>query len=216
MTSFEGSELHYNMFESMISGRDMYDNSQKPVDKFRQMFKAQLIKDVAMAHRVNELIKEKPDERYFIIAGYGHMKHYQGVPERVFAANKNLIEDSCLIVSYESDYAIDTNEEDEAVFLKGVTKAFGPAGSQAADLIFIYDEEDDEVEEQKAGDAEQAKAETAEAYNKVGASAHLKGDSKKAKAIMTYLGYSEAEFELAGQDAYNYQGVGNPHLHAKI
>lgn len=32
LTSFEGSELHYSMFESMISGRDMYDDSLKPVD----------------------------------------------------------------------------------------------------------------------------------------------------------------------------------------
>lgn len=33
---------------------------------------------------------------------------------------------------------------------------------------------------------------------------------------MTYLGYTEEEFNIAGQDAYNYQGVGNPHQFAKI
>ena len=54
------------------------------------------------------------------------------------------------------------------------------------------------------------------AYNKVGETAHLKGNLKKAKAIMTYLGYTEEEFNIAGEDAYNYQGVGNPHNFAKI
>lgn len=58
------------------------------------------------------------------------------------------------------------------------------------------------MEEAKGGEqvdeSLKAKAETAEAYDKVGATAHLKGDAKKAKAIMTYLGYSEAEFEIAG------------------
>lgn len=103
-----------------------------------------------MAHRVNELIKEKPDERYLVIAGFGHMKHYQGVPERVLAANKNLMEESCLIVAYESDHAVDTYEEDKAVFLKGVTQTFGPVGSQAADLLYIYElEDDEEVEEEE-------------------------------------------------------------------
>jgi len=54
------------------------------------------------------------------------------------------------------------------------------------------------------------------AYNKVGETAHLKGNLKKAKAIMSYLGYTEEEFNIAGEDAYNYQGVGNPHNFAKI
>jgi hypothetical protein len=44
----------------------------------------------------------------------------------------------------------------------------------------------------------------------------LKGNLKKATAIMKYLGYTDREIEIAGQDAYNYQGVGNPHLFAKI
>jgi len=44
----------------------------------------------------------------------------------------------------------------------------------------------------------------------------LKGNLKKAKAVMGYLGYTDEEFEIAGEDAYNYQGVGNPHNLAKI
>ena len=48
------------------------------------------------------------------------------------------------------------------------------------------------------------KKETAEAYNKVGESAHHKGNLKKAKRVMSYLGYSEEEFKVAGEDAYNY------------
>lgn len=36
----EGSEDHYNYFESMISGRDMHDASCPPTDNFRKMFPA--------------------------------------------------------------------------------------------------------------------------------------------------------------------------------
>ena len=52
----EGSEWHYSMFESMISRRDMYDSNLKPSDQFRHMFKSQLLKDIAMAHKVNKVV----------------------------------------------------------------------------------------------------------------------------------------------------------------
>jgi uncharacterized iron-regulated protein len=39
--SIEGSDFHYNMFESMITQRDLYDESLQPTDQFRnKMFKA--------------------------------------------------------------------------------------------------------------------------------------------------------------------------------
>ena len=53
LSGFGDSELHYNIFESMITARDPYDESQKPTDKYRQLFKAQLVKDESMAHKVN-------------------------------------------------------------------------------------------------------------------------------------------------------------------
>ena len=37
----EGTDDHYNMFESMISGRDMHNKDTKPGDQFRKMFPAQ-------------------------------------------------------------------------------------------------------------------------------------------------------------------------------
>jgi hypothetical protein len=56
-TSFEGSELHYSIFESMISGRDMFDENIKPNDQYRRIFKAQLLKDYAMAYQINKMLK---------------------------------------------------------------------------------------------------------------------------------------------------------------
>ena len=35
-----GSDEHYNMFESMISGRDMHNTDTPPTDQFRKMFPA--------------------------------------------------------------------------------------------------------------------------------------------------------------------------------
>jgi len=40
ISELEGSDFHYNMFESMISGRDMHDPNLKPNDNFRKIFKA--------------------------------------------------------------------------------------------------------------------------------------------------------------------------------
>ena len=57
ISSLEGTDLHFSMFESMISGRNMHDESLKPNDQFKKIFKAQLIKDVAMAHKVNKLLE---------------------------------------------------------------------------------------------------------------------------------------------------------------
>jgi hypothetical protein len=59
MESLEGSDLHFNMFESMITGRNMHDENLQPNENFRKIFKAQLIKDVAMAHFTNKLISSQ-------------------------------------------------------------------------------------------------------------------------------------------------------------
>ena len=65
------------MFESMISGRDMHDDSVKPTDQFRgKFFKAQLIKDFAMAHKVCNLLSTNPDDKFLVIAGKGHLMHW--------------------------------------------------------------------------------------------------------------------------------------------
>lgn len=68
--SLEGSEFHYNVFESLLSGRSLYrgqfeeikldqnvvdDNA--PSDQFRKIFRAQVLKDEAMAYKINSLIK---------------------------------------------------------------------------------------------------------------------------------------------------------------
>jgi len=60
------------------------------------------------------------------------------------------------------------------------------------------------------------KEETATAYDQVGASAHHKGNLAKAEKVMLALDYSLEEFQIAGPDAYNFQGVNCPHNLAKI
>ena len=40
VSSFEGSDFHYNMFESMISGRNMHDENLQPNQNYRRIFKA--------------------------------------------------------------------------------------------------------------------------------------------------------------------------------
>ena len=44
-------------------------------------------------------------------------------------------------------------------------------------------------------------------YNRTGETAHLPGDHLLARAMMTRLGYTPAQIEVAGPDAPNFQGV---------
>jgi arsenite methyltransferase len=204
LESIEGSELHYNMFESMITGRNMYDESLQPNETLRKVFKAQLVKDISMAHRVNQLVETKPStDRFLVIAGKGHMLHFLGVPERVFSEHPELADDSALVICQESNTSLDQMQDDDLV--KNSEESYGLKGTNPGDFLFYY-----ETEEARA------KLDTIAAYDKVGESAHLHGDLKKAKSIMSYLGYTDEEFQVAGEDAYNYQGVGNPHRSAKI
>ena len=60
------------------------------------------------------------------------------------------------------------------------------------------------------------KTEITKAYDEVGSTADREGDLIRARVVMKSLGYTESQIEIAGEDAYNYQGVGNPHKHAHI
>ena len=105
-----------------------------------------------------------------------------------------------------------------------------------ADFLFVYDEDDEnEIDDADLHRAKfsvdntpkcpvhhgqstdsSAKAETMEAYERVGETAGLKGNSARAKAIMTYLGYSEGDLQYVKDDIFNFQGVANPHNVANI
>jgi SAM-dependent methyltransferase len=208
-THLVGSDFHYNLFESLISGRSVFGSKDPPSDRFRGIFQAQLLKDTAMANKVNQLLKDSADdkEKFLVVAGNGHLLHWCGVPERVLNSNPGLSNQTCVIVSHPSTADL----EDEGAVKRDLEDSFGPEGWNPGDFVFVFkDDRLDYISE------EIAKAETKHAYDKVGESAHLEGSMTKAKAIMCALGYTDELFEIAGRDAYNFQGVGNPHLHANI
>ena len=123
--------------------------------------------------------------------------HYCGVPERVFSQNPQIKEHSCLVITEESNESLDAALDDDKKLEQGLIDTFGEEGMNSADFIYVYDE--DQAEEQKELDhGELVKQETAAAYNKVGETAHIKGNLKKATAIMKYLGYTDKEIEIAG------------------
>ena len=199
--ALEGSDEHYNMFESMISGRDMHNKETPATDQFRKMFPAQLIKDASMANKVNELLKIGAlDTTYYVICGTGHMQYGYGVPERIWAANETLKQSTSMVVAYEADgvkFDVDTEH---------LEVNFGTELSPA-DFCFLFADTKEE---------EDVKGETAAAYDKVGDTAHREGNLRKAEKVMKSINYSQEEFEIAGQDAYNFQGVNNPHNLAKV
>lgn len=173
-----------------------------------------------MAYVVNKLIKTATaDSRYLLICGNGHMGFGYGVPERVWDVNSGTKEDSYMIYCRNGDTKLTLDVEKGNDFTQAMNDAFGKEGSPA-DVTFLfedfeYDSEDDNKDGEETKE-QQVKNETAEAYDKVGESAHFEGNLKKAEKIMSALGYSTEEFEIAGKDAYNFQGVNNPHLLAKI
>lgn len=96
-----------------------------------------------------------------------------------------------------------TTEQALKEAVDGTLSKFGPEGANAADFIFLYEEPAVDASG-KIYDREEAKKESADAYEKVGSTAHLKGNLVRAKKLMTYLGYTPEHIEVAGQDAFNY------------
>lgn len=246
--NLDSSDFHYNVFESLLSGRSIYNSNSsedseeekadEPSDQFRNIFKAQVLKDEAMAHRVTGLIQnneneeEVHNEKFLVIAGNGHLLHYCGVPERVLRENPEMAADTCLVISENttSESLMGKNtgeiEGNSDMFDKGecvnnddskggdvsafLQSRFGREGSNPADFMYFYEIPEEIIEEWDV------KEETKNAYDKVGDTANIPGNSLKAAWIMHSLGYTEEDFNAAGPDVYNFQGVGNPHLHAKI
>ena len=117
----------------------MYDENLKPNDNYRKIFKAQLIKDYAMAHCINKLVDANTDDRFLVLAGKGHLQHNCGVPERVYAAHPSLKDDSSLIVAYCNEYEVDILK-DHKDLLEGIEETFGKEGSDPAEFLYVYDE----------------------------------------------------------------------------
>lgn len=56
VTTLKGSDLHWEMFKSTIEKSDFFENEIGPTGHENLFFKVQLLKDTAMAHKVNKLI----------------------------------------------------------------------------------------------------------------------------------------------------------------
>lgn len=88
-----GSDKHYNIFESMISGRNLLSD-EKPTDDYRRIFPAQILKDCVIARIVANCISN--GDLVLCITGHGHTDFGYGIPERVYSYLGRKIE-SCLI-----------------------------------------------------------------------------------------------------------------------
>ena len=219
----EGTDFHYNVFETFFSGRAIFNEALSPTNQFRNIFQAQVLKDNAMAHKINQIIEHgHEDEKLLVIAGNGHVKHYCGVPERVLHKHPELTNNTCLVISESTTKSL----EDSEAISKELKSRYGNKGPDPSDYVFFYNLPEHDGHQStglanpkstSANDKNiSAKEETRRAYDKVGVSAALKGNALKAAWIMYNMNYTEHQFQVAGADAYNFQGVGNPHIHAKI
>ena len=198
----EGSESHYNFFESLISGRDL-NSDQEVGENFRKIFPAQVIKDCAMASTVRRSLEAAAEEdKFLVIAGLGHLEYRFGVPERV-DRHGLVTPDRTVIVSVRNT-ADFPDHETEAESIGRVDKF---EQKYPGDYIYMYTDDDE---------GEDVKNEISAAYDKVGSTAKMEGNLELAKKVMKRLGYSPEQITVAGEDGYNYQGVGCPHTHAQI
>ena len=211
----DASEAHYNFFESLLTGRSPH-GSAPPTDQFRKMFPAQVIKDAAMAHRVATLAASRPADKFLVICGIGHSGYGHGVPERILAARPELASSMLRVWSLPADAAVDL--DDGAAVAAVLRENFGPPGaSDPAELCLCFQEvAPPPPSTTAAASPEAVKASTAAAYDKVGETAALRGNARRALAVLRRMRYSEAEIVAAGDDAANFQGVGCPHRHARL
>jgi len=179
------------------------------------------------------------DEQVVVIAGNGHVAHYQGVPSYVLERHPDLVSRTCVVTSHSQNSNDDQADDDGQVILsrRKIPDLFdslcvGPRGANPADFLFVFDNVQDgeehkynvksspspHVSNTTTSDNETSKAETQKAYDEIGSTAHLTGNTIRAKSILSYLGYSKKQIDslVDSGDAYNFQGVGNPHLHANI
>jgi len=207
----EGSEDHYNLFESLISGRKLTgcsDDAKNPSDRFRKIFPAQVFKDSVMAGVIAKHLNDSKssDDKFLVICGSGHLEYGFGVPERL---TKLLGKDeTCSITARQLE---DTEETPGAIELRDalIVEHFAANNRFPSDLVFLY--HDTATKEEM-----EIKKEIAEAYDKVADTANRRGNLVLAGLVMNSLGYTTEHIRIAGADAYNYQGVGNPHLHAHL
>lgn len=225
--TLDGTDEHYNYFESLLTGRNMYLNDGV-LDRFREkMFPAQIIKDASMAFRVKNLLRNYDvygQDKILVVCGVGHMLHSHGVPERILANSSSILENedmlrvACLPMPHSSGRKDKDGHDDDGDLESLLTEAYGGPEWDAADVCFLYEENEViEDENEMSSIAGQIRNETREAYDKVGSTAHLTGgDMVKAHYILTSLNYTPEEIFIAGEDAVNYQGVGCPHRYANI
>lgn len=258
-----GTQDHYGIFRCLLKGSTKLvppGSARKDggEDHFmNKMFRAQLLKDIAMSNKINQLValpsfgnppppsnndnsdglskydaaaavdSGSDNDKILVLVGNGHVLHGCGVPERVLSEHPELVDGSCVVVSHKyrrrldrgtSSAAAEAGEDANSRILKDLSDSFSP---NAADYFYVYSD-DGEPSPDGAGGAQTvssgsaAKLETKTAYDRVGESAHYEGNLAKAVAIMRAMNYSDDQIAVAGSDAYNFQGVGNPHLHAKI
>lgn len=204
-----GSDLHYQFFEGLIADRPFTKSSCDAVEgNFRKIFPAQTLKDSVMSSMITRCIRSSncPEDKFIAICGSGHCEYGFGVPERVNASGVIGKEETLTVTvrngdSYPWDQAdeefsenFEAFQDDQNLLLPG-------------DFIFFYGTRSNE---------DQIKKEIASAYDKVGETANRQGDHRKARYMMGLLGYSDVQIDVAGEDVYNFQGVGNPHKHADL
>ena len=154
-----------------------------------------MLKDCVMAATIRKNIETAgAGDKFLVIAGSGHLDYGLGVPERVeqlLATSLPRHQTAAITVRpVEPGQQGGTEQTEPLLQVAGWGERSFPA-----DYLYLYTEQEEES----------VKQEISEAYNQVAATASVPGDAELARRVMTRLGYSGQQIEVAGQDCYNYQ-----------
>ncbi|EJK65823.1 hypothetical protein THAOC_13278, partial [Thalassiosira oceanica] len=78
----QGTDLYSPQFDGDRANQDVIDEEDSPMSR---LYQAQLLKDHGMGFRLANIMidhhQQSKNDRYLVIAGYGHLKHRLGVPD---------------------------------------------------------------------------------------------------------------------------------------
>eukprot|EP00811_Abedinium_folium_P016219 NODE_2515_length_2198_cov_26.004829.p1 GENE.NODE_2515_length_2198_cov_26.004829~~NODE_2515_length_2198_cov_26.004829.p1 ORF type:complete len:605 (-),score=167.51 NODE_2515_length_2198_cov_26.004829:233-2047(-) len=214
----QGSDEYYNFFESLLTQRNMFDAEKPPIDRYRNMFPAQVIKAVAVAWAATKLHAiGNPEEKIVVLCSAGNMEYSYGVVERVAARSPGLVFSRVSSVNYDKLGA--GNDKDDTIFGECLRAHYGGVDKNVADFVFAYEELGEMAAApayptgtgQSTVDGDAVKLDVAQRYNTVSGVAHIQGNVELARRNLERCGYTASQMEVAGADASNWQGVNNPH-----
>jgi hypothetical protein len=132
---YKFDEKHYNIYESLMTGRDIQDTTKTPLDKFKGLFSVVQLRCATMAHKINNLLaKADPDnDVIFALCGIESMAYQFGIPKGIWNVKKELESKTYLIGTHKQQKSSSKPNPNS----RHLSNLFDSSTS-AVDLFYLY------------------------------------------------------------------------------